>query len=394
MRIFDRSVLDLPFYDDRHRALAARLEAWVAENRESLAGEPALGDVKDHGRRIARVLGADGWLDYAIRNMHDPTRPGIDFRSFCLVREAFAFLDELVDVSFMIQSLACAALIYYGTDDQKADYLDAFRSGAKIGSLALSEPDVGSDVGGLRLHAAKRQDGYVLNGEKTWLTNGNIADYHCVFARTGEAPGALGLSCFIVPADAPGVSVKEDIDLTAARPFASIVFEDCVVPAANLIGKPGHGFRYAMEILDRYRLTVGAAAVGFCRKAMTAALDWSTTRKVGEATLFDMQMTKQKLADMAVYLDAASLLVARAAWEVDTGVKGFAKHSSIAKLYSTETAQDVIDDAVQIFGAAGLVRGSVTESLYRQIRSLRIYEGTSEIQRMIIAAAVRKSMLG
>jgi len=387
MKIFDPSILELPFFDEGHRRLAAALEAWTEEHAAGLP-TAATADVRDCGRRITRTLGAAGWFEHVAGRGREAGRPPVDFRSVCLIREAFAYVGDLVDFQFAIQGLACAPLVYYGTEAQRAEHLPAMLTGERVGSLALSEPDAGSDLAAVRTRAARVGDRYVLNGVKTWTSNGNIADAHCVLARTGDGGGAFGLSFFLVPATAPGLTVQ-DIELTAGRPFASLAFEECAVPAGNLIGAPGQGFQYAMEILDRYRITVGAAAIGFCRRAMRAALDWSKSRKVFGAPLFDQQMTKDKLAGMAVYLDAASLLVARAAWEVDRGQRRFSRHASVAKLYATDAAQPVIDDCLQLFGAAGLVKDSIPEMLYRQVRSLRIYEGTSEIQKLIIANSLR-----
>lgn len=387
MKIFDPTILALPFFEDRHRQLAEELEAW-ADGEKNSSAESAGADVKERGRQLTRKLGEQGWLQYGVSAKTNDGPSKIDFRSICLIREAFSYVDDLVDFYFVIQALAAAPLLYYGNDTQKSTFLEELRTGKKIGAFAISEPGAGSDVSAISMTARKEGDSYILNGEKTWISNGSIADYYCLLARTGEGPGAMGLSCFIVPANTPGASVKEEIEFTAPRSFSSIAFNDCVIPAENLIGKSGGGFRYAIEILERYRMTVGAAAVGFSRKAMRASLEWSRSRKIGDGVLFDTQLTKEKLADMAVYLDAASLLVIRAAWELDNGKRNFSRYSSIAKVFATDNAQKVVDDAVQIFGAAGLVKNSVTEALYRQIRSLRIYEGTSEIQKFIISASL------
>lgn len=386
MKIFDWSILALPLFEDRHRTLAQQLESWVEENRD-LPSQYAQLSPSERGRCYTRILGQTGWLAYAVDPSGDHHRRP-DLRSICLIREAFAYLDDLLDFAFAIQGLAAAPIAWYGSEAQKAALLPQHRSGERVGSLALSEPDCGSNLAAIRLPAEKSMQGYVLNGSKTWTSNGNIADYHCVLARTGEGPGALGLSFLLVPHATPGLSVREEIALVAPRAFASLDFDHCAVPADALIGEPGMGFRYAMEILDFYRVSVGATAIGFCRRACHAATHWSRQRDVAGGKLIQTQMTMDKLADMALYLDSASLLVARAAWEFDTGGNEVTMHSSMAKLYATEQAQKVIDDTVQLFGAAGLVVGSVPEQLYRQIRSLRIYEGTSEIQKIIIAGAI------
>ncbi|XYI03764.1 acyl-CoA dehydrogenase family protein [Sorangium sp. So ce1128] len=389
MNIFDPTLLRLPLYDDEHRDLAARLEAWVERNAtlpETWRG----GDVGAAVRQIAAVLGRDGWLQHAVENKRPGASAGPDFRTVCLIREALSYCDDLLDFVFSIQSLSAHAIARYGSEEQKATYLPAIMTGSRLGSLAISEPRSGSDIAGVQLAAEKQGARFRLSGEKAWIANGNVADFHCVLARTGEGPAAFGLSMLIVPAEVEHVRPVPVVDLIAPRPISGLRFEGCEVPASALIGKPGHGFRYVLETLERYRVSVGAAALGFCRRAMSEALAWSRNRHVASGSLFDMQMTKERLADMAVYLDAASLLVARTAWEVDTGKSdALSRHSSITKVYATDGAQEVVDRAVQMFGAAGLVSGSVTESLYRQVRLLRIYEGASEVQKMIIAGSLR-----
>nr|WP_278253922.1 acyl-CoA dehydrogenase [Caulobacter sp. CCUG 60055] len=250
----------------------------------------------------------------------------------------------------------------------------------------MSEPQVGSDLANVSLRAERRGESYVLNGTKTWISNADIADFAIVLARTAEGGGPLGLSLFYVSAQTPGAHVSETIEAMAPRSFGSLTLDECTVPAEQMIGKPGHGFKIAGEVLELYRTTVGAAATGFARRARSAALSWARSRRLSTGTVWDMQLTKSKLADSEVALTGSALLVAQAAWEIDQQIRGYGKHSSIAKLFATEQAQRIVDDAVQIFGAAGIVKDAVPERLYRQIRSLRIYEGTSEIQRLIIAA--------
>lgn len=387
MKIFDKAILDLPFFDDRHRVLAAELERWVADH-DHLSRDYAGKSAAERNRLYVQLLGTEGWLAHAVDPAPGRNRP--DLRTLCLIREALAYMDDLADFAFAIQGLAAAPIAWFGSGRQKDEHLADLRAGRAIGSLALSEPQVGSDLATAALDARKGPDGYVVDGVKTWVSHGNIADYHMVLARTGEGPGGLGLSFLLVPKTNPGLSVT-DIDLLAPRAFAGLAFANCALPPEALIGEPGMGFKYAMEILNLYRITVGSAAIGFSRKAFGAAIEWCRNRNVAGSKLIQTQMTKEKLADMAVYLDAASLLVARTAWEVDTGCKNVAVHSSMAKLYATEGAQKVIDDALQLFGAAGLVAGSVPEMLYRQIRSLRIYEGTSEIQKIIISGALTRN---
>lgn len=389
MKIFDPTLLRLPLYDDEHRDLAARLEVWVERNA-SLPETWRGSDVKTTVRQIAAVLGRDGWLEYAVESTRPGAPPGPDFRTVCLIREALSYCDDLLDFVFSIQSLSACGIARYGSEEQKAIYLPAIKNGSRLGSLAISEPQSGSDVAAVQLVAKKDGTHFRLSGEKAWIANGNVADFHCVLARSGDGPAAYGLSLFLVPAETKHLAPVPVVDLIAPRPISGLQFEDCEVPESAVIGKPGHGFRYVLEILERYRVSVGATALGFCRRAMHEALAWSRNRHVANGLLFDMQMTKERLADMAVYLDAASLLVARTAWEVDTGkADALSRHSSITKVYATDGAQEVIDRALQMFGAAGVVSGSITESLYRQVRLLRIYEGASEIQKMIIAGSLR-----
>ncbi|MEU1519800.1 acyl-CoA dehydrogenase family protein [Streptomyces sp. NPDC005811] len=385
----DPDVLQLPFYDDDHRRLAQDLDAWCAERGARWTAE-ALRDTPDRtGVRLTRELGADGWLGFL-----DPTapradgRPG-DLRAVCLMRETLAHTEDLADFAFSIQALAATPLLRHGSEEQRHRYLPGMADGTLIGAFAISEEGAGSDVGALTLAAHRDSDGgYVLDGGKAWIANGPIADLCTVVARTGEGAGPLGLTAFLVPADTPGLKVAESVDAIAPRAFAHLAFENCRVPADSVLGRPGGGFVIAMDLLERFRMTVGAAALGFARRAADTALARARDRPAYGGRLLDLQLVKASLADMEVRLNAGSLLVARAAWEADRGSRNFAKHSSIAKLYATETAQETVDAAVQVMGAAGLVKDSVTERLYRQIRSLRVYEGTSEVQRLTIAGAL------
>jgi acyl-CoA dehydrogenase len=377
--ILDRSLLELPFYDAAHLALARQIEAWCSHHEALWAAHHS--DPDDVGRTLVRALGEDGWFKHIQR----PS--GADFRTLCLVREALAYTCDLADFAFSIQALAAAPVIGYGTAAQRQRYLPAMAAGTVIGSFAISEQEAGSDVAAVQLQADRTDDGYVLSGHKTWVANGSIADVHCVLARTGEGPGALGLSLFLVPTNQPGLQV-EGIDMIAPRAFSALRFDGCRIPSDCLVGRPGGGFVIAMDVLERFRMTVGAAAVGFARRSFDGALERARSRPMLGGRLFDLQMTKAKLADMEVLLNASALLVARAAWELDRGNARFARHSSIAKLFATEQAQKIVDAAVQLFGASGLVKDSVPERLYRQIRSLRIYEGASEVQQMIIAGTM------
>ncbi|MGB8840947.1 MAG: acyl-CoA dehydrogenase family protein [Aliidongia sp.] len=379
MKIFDTSILRLPLYEERHRQLAARIEDWADEIAAELAEVEGESPAKS-GRHLTALLGRGGWYAALGDAVATP-----DFRSICLIREGFAFVHDLCDFAFSIQALAAAPLVYYGSDEQREMLLPDILAGRSIGCLALSEPEVGSDIANVALRAERRGDTYVLNGTKTWVSNADIADFAMVLARTSNGTGPLGLDVFFVRTQSPGIRVLETIEVMAPRSFGSLSFEDCVVPATQLIGKPGLGFQIAAEILERYRMTVGAAAIGFARRAQSAALRWARSRRLSTGTVWDMQMTKSKFAENEVALTAGALLVGQAAWEIDRQIRGYGKHSSIAKLFATEQAQRIVDDAIQIFGAAGIVKNAVPERLYRQIRSLRIYEGTSEVQRLIIA---------
>ncbi|RFS84326.1 acyl-CoA dehydrogenase [Actinomadura spongiicola] len=373
MRAFDDGILALPFYEPEHRELAQRLTNWCDEHSELWNART---DPEKTELNVIRALGEDGWLS-----------PEADFRSLCLVREALAYADDLADYAFSIQALASIPLLRHGSPSQKERHLPALTRGERVVAFALSEEQAGSDVAAIALRADQTPGGYVLNGRKAWVANGGIADLYCVVARTGEGPGALGLTAFLVPATTPGLHVREKIAVIAPRALAHLAFDNCEVPSDSVLGRPGHGFVIAMDVLDRFRMTVGAAALGFARRAADAALSRSADRPIYDGRLIDLPTIRATLADTEVKLNAAALLVARAAWELDNG-RRFARHSSIAKLYATESAQEIIDAALQIFGAAGLVSDSVTERLYRQIRSLRIYEGTSEIQRAVIAQSL------
>jgi acyl-CoA dehydrogenase len=375
----DRSFLDWPFFEDRHRALATELDRWAAKS---------LADV-DHGdtdaacRDLVARLGRDGWLRHSAP---DPDgEAGLDVRTLCLIREILARHDGLADFSFAMQGLGTGPISLFGTEDQKRTWLTRTRAGDAISAFALSEPRSGSDVAAIDCRAEETAAGFVLNGEKTWISNGGIADVYCVFARTGEGPGAKGLSAFIVPADTPGLVIAERLETIAPHPLARLSFESCRVPAEALIGQRGKGFRIAMSVLDIFRSTVGAAALGFARRALDEGLDRAAGRELFGAAMAELQMVQGHLADMALDVDAAALLIYRAAWTKDAGAERISREAAMAKLYATEAAQRVIDAAVQIHGGDGVRSGTAVERLYREIRALRIYEGASDVQRVIIA---------
>ncbi|PWF54643.1 acyl-CoA dehydrogenase family protein [Massilia glaciei] len=372
----DKSYLGLPFFEARHRALESELDAWALAH---VAGAHQV-DVDQACRTLVRQLGQGGWLAHAVGDGNG----AIDTRAICLMRETLARHNGLADFAFAMQGLGSGAISLFGSADNKARYLPRVARGEAIAAFALSEPQAGSDVAAMQCAAVENGDGYVLNGEKTWISNGGIADFYVVFARTGEAPGARGISAFIVDADTPGFEVAERIDLIAPHPLARLRFDGCRVAAGQRLGAAGQGFKVAMATLDVFRTSVAAAALGFARHAFDAAIAHASTRKMFGQTLADFQLTQAKLAEMATGIDAAALLTYRAAWQRDQGVK-VTKEAAMAKMHATEMAQQVIDAALQMFGGQGVVSGHAVECLYREIRALRIYEGATEVQQLIIA---------
>jgi len=373
----DRSFLDWPFFEDRHRDHAERLDAWCGEN---LPADHS--DIDAACRRLVAALGQGGWLLPTAIDPDDP-RP-LDVRTLCLTREALARHDGLADFAFAMQGLGTGAISLFGTPEQK-EWLRKTRAGKAISAFALSEPRSGSDVANMEMTAVPDGGDYVLSGEKTWISNGGIADAYTVFARTGEAPGARGISAFVVPADTPGLAVAERLEVVAPHPLARLSFDGVRVPASAVIGRPGEGFRIAMSVLDVFRPTVGAAALGFARRALDETVSRVRGRELFGAPLFDLQMVQGHVADMALDVDAAALLIYRAAWTKDAGAARVTREAAMAKLYATDRAQSVIDKAVQLHGGDGVRRGHIVESLYREIRALRIYEGASDVQKVVIA---------
>jgi acyl-CoA dehydrogenase len=333
---------------------------------------------------VAR-LAETGLLRHVVAAAYGGIHERLDVRSLCIVRETLARFAGLADFAFAMQGLGSGAISLFGTEDQRRTYLPAVAEGRALPAFALSEREAGSDVAAIATTAERDGDGFVLNGAKTWISNGGIADFYVVFARTGEAPGAKGLSAFIVDADAPGLEIAGRILLIAPHPLGTLVFEDCRVSRAKLLGEPGQGFKIAMATLDVFRPTVGAAALGFARRALDEALARASDRQLFGGPLAELQMIQAKLADMALSVDAAALLVYRAAWAKDAGAARITREAAMAKLYATEAAQRVIDDALQIHGGLGVVAGHPVERLYREIRALRIYEGASEVQKVVIA---------
>ncbi len=379
----DRSFLDWPFFEPHHRAFAAALDAWAADHIAPLEadGEPKDDDALDaRCREIVRRLADGGWLTNAV-----PRAGGaLDVRTLCLTRETLARHLALADFAFAMQGLGSGPISLFGTDAQRDAYLPDVAAGKKIAAFALSEPEAGSDVAAVATTARRDGDGWVLDGCKTWISNGGIADFYVVFARTGVG-GAKGLGAFIVDKDAPGLRITERIPLIAPHPLATLVFEGCRVPADRMIGGEGEGFRIAMATLDVFRSTVGAAALGLARRAFDESLDHARTRNLFGAPLSELQLTQAALADMAVSIDASALLVYRAAWTKDSGAPRVTREAAMAKLHATDGAQQVIDKAVQMHGALGVRVGGTVERLYREVRALRIYEGASEVQKVVIA---------
>ena len=381
----DRTYLDWPFFEPRHRELAAAADAWAAAHVGALIDH---GDVDGTCRALAAAMGRAGLLRHAV-----PDGGALDVRSLCLLRDTLGRHHGLADFAFAMQGLGTGAITLFGTPEQRAQWLPPVRAGTSLAAFALSEKEAGSDVAAMATTARRHGNGWVLDGEKTWISNGGIAGHYVTFARTGEGPGTKGLSAFIVPADAPGFHVAERIETTAPHPLATLRYDGCRVDGDALLGQPGGGFRIAMSVLDVFRSTVGAAALGLARRALDEALRHARSRHLFGAPLADMPVTQAALADMAVEVDAAALLVYRAAWAKDAGAKGggaerVTREASMAKLFATEAAQRVVDRAVQIHGGAGVTVGNKVEELYREVRALRIYEGASEVQRMVIARQV------
>lgn len=384
----DKSFLNWPFFEDRHRALSSDLEAWCAANLGGLDHA----DTDATCRSLVAQLGEAGFLTHSAV---DPQADApLDVRSLCLIRETLARHDGLADFSFAMQGLGTGAISLFGTPEQKAEWLSQTRVGKAISAFALTEPQSGSDVANSTMTATRDGDEYILNGEKTWISNGGIADVYTLFARTGEGPGAKGLSAFVVPAGRPGFEVVERLETIAPHPLATLRFSDCRIPASAMLGAPGQGFRIAMSVLDVFRSTVAAAALGFARRALDEALARVSSRQVQGAPLFELQMVQGHIADMAMDVDAAALLVYRAAWTKDMGAPRVTREAAMAKLFSTDQAQKVIDKAVQLHGGDGVKSGEMVESLYREIRALRIYEGASDVQRVVIARQAMAEFLG
>jgi acyl-CoA dehydrogenase len=381
----DRSHLDWPFFEAQHRALAAELERWAAEHLGGAHGP----DVDAECRRLVTALGRAGWLRYCVPAAHGGRHETIESRSLCLARETLARHDGLADFAFAMQGLGSGAITLAGSDELKRLWLPKVASGEAIAAFALSEPEAGSDVAAMTTRARRDGDHWVIDGVKTWISNGGIADFYCVFARTGD-PGAKGISAFVVGAGDAGLSIARRIETMAPHPLATLELRGCRVPAGRLLGAEGEGFGLAMRTLDIFRASVAAAALGFARRALDEALAHASRRRLFGKTLAEFQLTQAAIADMATGVDAAALLTYRAAWARDVAGKDATREAAMAKMAATETAQAVIDRALQMFGGAGVVTGNPVERLYREIRALRIYEGATEVQKLIIARETLK----
>jgi len=388
--VIDASFLSWPFFEDRHRQFAGGLKAWAAKDIKPLVDHH---DVDASCRRLVRHLGDAGWLKAVVPEAYGGHYSSFDVRTLCIARETLAFHDGLADFAFAMQGLGTGPITLFGSEALKARYLPPVARGEAIAAFALSEPEAGSDVAAMSTTATPDGPDHVrIDGVKTWISNGGIADHYVVFARSGEAPGAKGLSAYLVAAQSPGLIVENRIDVIAPHPLATLRFDNCRVPLSHRIGGPGEGFKVAMATLDVFRSTVGAAALGLARRALSEALQHAASRKLFGAPLGDLQMTQSSLADMATGVDSAALLVYRAAWTKDQGAPRVTREAAMAKMHATETAQSVIDKAVQIFGGLGVTKGVKVEELYREIRALRIYEGATEVQKIVIAREMLKMM--
>jgi len=383
--------LSWPFFDDGHRRFAAAL-AHFADT--TLAGLPHA-DVDAACRARVKALGEAGFLKAVVPAEHGGLHRSLDVRTLCLAREILAFRDGLSDFAFAMQGLGTASITLFGSPALKTRYLPPVRDGRAIAAFALSEPEAGSDVAALATTAKADGPSHLrIDGSKAWISNGGIADHYVVFARTGEGAGAKGLSAFVVDADAPGLSVAERIEVIAPHPLATLRFEGVRVPLANRLGGPGDGFKVAMATLDVFRSTVGAAALGFARRALHETVERAASRKLFGAPLAELQLTQAAIADSASEVDASALLVYRAAWTKDQGAARVSREAAIAKMFATEAAQRVIDRAVQLHGGFGVTKGVKVEELYREIRALRIYEGATEVQKIVIARELLKQRAG
>ena len=379
----DQSYKQWPFFDDAHRELAQDIDSWAISELSWLS-DAGHDDVDSICKKLVKQLGDGGWLRNSVPAVAGGNYPQLDVRSLCLSRQNLAYHSGLADFAFAMQGLGSGPISLFADPVIQQRYLPGVAKGDLIAAFALSEPDAGSDVAAMITEAVVDGDDYILNGCKTWISNGGIADFYTVFARTNEGPGAKGISCFVVDADTPGFSITDRIDVIAPHPLATLAFEECRIPKSQMIGQPGKGFGIAMATLDVFRSTVGAAALGFARRALDEAGKHTTQRKIFGGKLSDLAITQSSLGEMALDIDTSALLIYRSAWTKDTIGSRVTREAAMAKFYATEAAQRVIDQALQLHGGLGAVSGNMVESLYREIRALRIYEGASEVQKVIM----------
>ena len=387
----DTTFLNWPFFEDAHREYAREIREWAAATIPGITeDEPRNNDQLDaQMRKLVTTIGAAGWFKACVPAAYGGTFESFDVRCLCIARETLGYYSGLADFAMAMQGLGTGSISLFGSDELKSRYLPPVAAGEKMAAFAISEKGAGSDVANMTTAAEADGNGWVINGEKTWISNAGIADHYVVFARTGEAEGARGISAFVVDADNSGLSVSERIDVIAPHPLGTLEFNDCRVEGSHRLGEGGDGFKIAMATLDVFRSTVGAAALGFARRAMDEAIGRAESRRAFGSAIAEFQLIQEKIADMAVAVDTTALLVYRSAWTKDTRETRVTRESAMAKLHATESAQQVIDQAVQIFGGEGVVSGRTVEKLYREIRALRIYEGTSEIQKLVIAGQAR-----
>ncbi|HKP86029.1 MAG TPA: acyl-CoA dehydrogenase family protein [Blastocatellia bacterium] len=381
-------MIDTPLIEDRHRELAEKVDRF---NREQIRKAPHGESEDERARNFVGLLAREGLLAYAVPADFNTGAKTLDARAVCVIREHLSYESSLADLMFAMQGLGSFPITLAATEEVKRKFLPLVKSGEAIAAFAITEPDAGSDVGAIQTTARRDGAGYVIDGVKTFISNAGLAHFYTVFAKTDADRGNKGISAFVVESDAPGFSVEEKIELIAPHPIGRIRFDGCRVAAENLLGEEGSGFKIAMATLDSFRPSVGAAAAGLAWRAMDEAISYSKRRQQFGRPIAEFQATQMKLAEMATELDAARLLVYRAAWKKDAGAERVTLEAAMAKLYATEAAQRIIDAAVQIHGGVGVTRGSAVEHLYRDVRALRIYEGTSEIQKLVIASQLLKS---
>ena len=388
--MFNPDSLRLPFFDDSHRALHDAAHAWSTQH---LTDRVHHGSVDLRCQELTRMLGEAGWLRYCVPAAYGGVFEELDSRSLCLMRQTLGYYDGLADFAFVMQGLGSGPISLFGSEALKQKYLPQVARGTMLAAFALSEPDAGSDVAAMTTRATRTATGYRINGVKTWISNADIADFYTVFARV-ENDEAEGVTAFVVDAHTPGLAITERFDVCAPHPIGTLTFTDCDIAVEQRIGKPGQGFKVALQNLDVVRASVGAAALGFAEVALDMGIKRAASRPMFGATLADLQITQAAIGDMSTEIDAATLLVYRAAWERDILKQRTTRSAAMAKLFATESAQRIIDRCVQLHGGLGVKVGHPMEMLYREIRALRIYEGATEVQQVVIARETMKNKTG